>query len=204
MVGQSLSSAATHELMQIMYLDLSNRSTRHVFNLKAVFADLRHESHARAIRNLYLHGPSSIRSFDPHGRYSSRSSYLFASTSESLSEYAKGLTEALKEFAQDLRHGEVAEAFRGRRTSNLRAYEEVFITARKGDRISQILLPFHKRILSISDDDAREVWVRVINREKALEGGGNAVSNSCCTCASDEKESPSLWAGMTAESSERN
>ena len=98
----------------------------------------------------------------------------------------------------------MAEAFRGRRTSSLRAYEEVFIRARKGDRFSQLLLPFHRRVLSINEDDAREVWIRVMNREMGLEGNGNAVGNSGRTRASDEEESPSLWVETTAESSERH
>jgi hypothetical protein len=146
-----------------------------MFNLPAVCIDLGHTSNARAIRRLYFHGPYSPGSFDPYGRH----------ILKRLREDAKSVVKAVKEFSQDITHGEVTNAIRGRHTSNLRTYESIVISARKGDRISQFLLPFHRRVLSISENDAREVHVRLINRETRLEDSEEVVRICFCTNAND-------------------
>jgi hypothetical protein len=82
----------------------------------------------------------------------------------------KAVVTAVQEFSQDILRGEITDALRGRHTSNLRAYEAARISTRKGDRISHFLLPFHRKVLSLSDEEAHEVLVRVINRRMGSEG----------------------------------
>jgi hypothetical protein len=84
-------------------------------------------------------------------------------------QHVKILGKAVKELAQDIARGKIVDAVRGRRTSNLHAYEAAVICARKGDRITQWLLPFHRFVMSISEEDVREVHIRLGNRETGLE-----------------------------------
>ena len=70
----------------------------------------------------------------------------------------------MKEFVQDVARGEMADAVRGRRISSLHAYEAEVICARKGDRVRKWLLPFHRFIMSISEEEAREVHIKLSNR----------------------------------------
>lgn len=134
---------------------------------------------ARAIRSLYLHGPYYPGSFDPYGRHALTLRYVLAPIPKSLREGGRDIVKAVKEFSQDIAHGEITNAVRGRHASNLRLYERAVISARKGDRITLFLLPFHKTVLSISDKDAREVHIRLKNRETGLEDREEDVSNCC-------------------------
>jgi hypothetical protein len=88
-----------------------------------------------------------------------------------LRESGKQLSKSVREFSQDIAQGQLVNAIRGRRTSNLLAYENALIAARKGDRIAQLLLPFHRMVLSINEEDASEVLVRLINRGSGLDDG---------------------------------
>jgi hypothetical protein len=151
-------------------LDFSNRSFWYTFNLRGNHADSKHIADAVAIRRLYFHGPCHPGSFDVHGRYTIKALGLSAYTLKHLRESMKAVVTAVQEFSQDILRGEITDALRGRHTSNLRAYEAARISTRKGDRISHFLLPFHRKVLSLSDEEAHEVLVRVINRRMGSEG----------------------------------
>jgi hypothetical protein len=147
-------------------LELSNRASRHFQNFPALCADLQHLRNARAIRRLYLYGPYAVGSFDPHGRHTMR--LVSASTATRLRQIAPDVSRSMKEFLEDIADGRFSRAVRGRRESNIRSYEKCVIWARKGDRIAQFLLPFHRWVMFISEEEAREVHIALGNRETGV------------------------------------
>jgi hypothetical protein len=86
-------------------------------------------------------------------------------TAKRLRESAKAVVTAIAEFLQDVKHVDIANAVRGRRESNLRAYKDAVVCARKGDKLAEFLLPFHRFILSISEEEASEVRINLANEE---------------------------------------
>jgi hypothetical protein len=94
--------------------------------------------------------------------------YVSASTSKRVKDDGKNIVRSMKELLHDVIDGKWADVFRGRRASNLRQYEAVLINARKGDRIAQFLLPFHRRVMSISKEDAREILIELGNTETSI------------------------------------
>lgn len=173
MVSLIFFTTTVYKLMQILTLDLSNRSADHFWNLPALCADGGYMSNAMAVRRLYLHGPYSFGSFDTYGRHTFTlplvGIHVSAASSKRLRDSAKDIGKAMKEFSRDIANGKLADAVRGRRTSNLRSYETAVITAIKGDSIAYFLLPFHRFVLSISKEDAEEIHRRLGNAEASSE-----------------------------------
>lgn len=143
--------------------ETSKRSIPYWLNFSAQLSDLRHVAVANAIRRLYLHGSLSPGSFGSLGHSRSLMRHAISQSQQRLRESAKDLMTSVKEFSRDIAGGELANAFRGRRDSNIRLYEKVLIQAKQGDRITRSLLPFHRFVLSISKQDAREAQIRVKN-----------------------------------------
>lgn len=143
--------------------ETSNRSISYWLNFSAQLSDLRHVAVANAIRRLYLYGSLSPGSFGSLGLSRSLTRHAFSQSQQRLRESAKDLMISVKEFSQDIAGGELANAFRGRRDSNIRLYEKALIQAKQGDRVARSLLPFHRFVLSISKQDAREAQTRVKN-----------------------------------------
>lgn len=137
-----------------------------------MLSDLRIAQKAVEIGNLYQSGPDSLRAFDPTGRISSTTLYCFSRVREDLRTEGQYLQFGIEHIIQKVKNKEFSKILKAPEEQRLKQYETAMLSVKRGDKGAKWLLPLHRWLLSITDENDQAM------RQKLQLDAGSRLANA--------------------------